>query len=164
MNQSAQHPAARTLILGVGNPLCGDDGVGARLVETLAGRPLPPDVQVLDAGTPGWALPAWLEGWQTVLLVDAVDLGLAPGRWRRFLPEEVKLWMQDENLSLHQPDLACGLALAEALGLLPERLVVYGVQPAQTEPGTPLSPQVQACLPALADQIIYDVQMSAPQR
>ena len=62
-------------------------------------------------------------------------MGLEPGSWRRFRPEEVKLWLQDGDLSLHQPDLACGLALAQALDLLPEHLVLYGVQPAQTEPG-----------------------------
>lgn len=146
-----------TLILGVGNTLCGDDSVGPRLVEILAERALPPGVLVQDAGLPGWGLPTWLEGWRSVFLVDAVDMGLAAGCWRRFQLEEVKLWMQDENLSLHQPDLACGLALAQALNLLPERLYLYGIQPAQTEPGTPLSPQVSACLPGLADQIILDL-------
>ncbi len=146
-----------TLILGIGNPLCGDDSVGPRLVELLSERDLPPGVQVRDAGLPGWGLPCWLEGWRSVILVDAVEMGTQAGCWRRFRPEEVKLWLQDGSLSLHQPDLACGLALAQALELLPERLYIYGVQPAQTSPGTPLSPQVEACLPGLADQIILDL-------
>lgn len=146
-----------TLILGVGNPLYGDDGVGPRLVEILTERLLPSNVQVQDAGLPGWGLPCWLEGWKTVFLVDAVDMGLEAGSWRRFRPEDVKLWLQDGNLSLHQPDLACGLALAQALDLLPEHLYLYGVQPAQTEPGSPLSRQVSACLCGLADQILLDV-------
>ena len=147
-----------TLILGVGNPLYGDDGAGPRLVEMLSERALPPNVYAQDAGLPGWGLPSWLEGWETVFLVDAVDMGLEAGSWRRFRPEEVKLWLQDGNLSLHQPDLACGLALAQALDFLPEHLYFYGVQPAQTEPGAPLSRQVSACLRGLADQIIRDVQ------
>jgi hydrogenase maturation protease len=146
-----------TLILGVGNALCGDDSVGPRLVELLAKRALPPGVLVQDAGLPGWGLPTWLEGWRSVFLVDAVEMGLAAGCWRRFRPEDVKLWLQEESLSLHQPDLACGLALAQALNLLPERLYIYGVQPAQTEPGAPLSPQVSASLTGLADQIILDL-------
>jgi len=146
-----------TLILGVGNPLYGDDGAGPRLVEMLAECGLPPEVHAQDAGLPGWGLPSWLEGWKNVLLVDAIDMGLEAGSWRRFRPEEVKLWLQDGNLSLHQPDLACGLALAEALDLLPEQLYLYGVQPAQTEPGAPLSRQVSAGLRGLADQIILDV-------
>ena len=161
-----------TLVLGVGNPLCGDDGVGARVIEMLAqpasisGRALPPGTCVQDAGLPGWGLPSWLEGWQRVFLVDAVDMGLEPGTWRRFCPEEVKYSLQDEALSqsefssLHQPDLACGLALAQALNLLPQELVIYGVQPADTTPGAPLSPQVNASLPQLVDQILDDISNS----
>jgi hydrogenase maturation protease len=158
-----------TLVLGVGNPLCGDDGVGARIVEMLeqpgsvSGRTLPPGTCVQDAGLPGWGLPSWLEGWSRVFLVDAVDMGLEPGAWRRFCPEEVKYNLEDEAfsqsefLSLHQPDLACGLALAQALNLIPEELVIYGVQPADTTPGAPLSPQVIACLPQLLDKIVDDI-------
>ena len=152
-----------TLVLGVGNPLCGDDGVGARIVEMLgqpasaSGRILPPGTSVQDAGLPGWGLPSWLEGWSRVFLVDAVDMGLEPGEWRRFCQEEVKYSLEDEAFSLHQPDLACGLALAQALKLLPEELVIYGVQPADTTPGAPLSPQVDASLPQLVEKILDDI-------
>jgi hydrogenase maturation protease len=155
--ETLEETLAETLILGVGNPLYGDDGAGPRLVEMLAEGGLPPNVQVQDAGLPGWGLPTWLEGWSRVCLVDAVDMGLEPGSWRRFRPEEVKLWLQDESLSLHQPDLACGLALAQALDVLPENLCLYGIQPAQTEPGASLSRQVSDGLRGLADQIILDV-------
>ena len=148
---------AGTLVLGVGNSLCGDDSVGPCLIEILAKRSLPPGTRVEDAGLPGWGLPSSLEGWSSVFLVDAVDIGLPAGSWRRFRLEDVKLWLQDENFSLHQADLACGLALAQALDRLPEHLYIYGVQPAQTNPGEPLSPQVSACLPGLADQIILDL-------
>jgi hydrogenase maturation protease len=158
-----------TLVLGVGNPLCGDDGVGARIIEllgqpaSLSGRTLPPGACVQDAGLPGWGLPSWLEGWSRVFLVDAVEMGLEPGEWRRFCPEEVKYNLEDEAFSqsdlfsLHQPGLACGLALAQALDLLPEELVIYGVQPADTTPGAPLSPQVNACLPQLVEQLLNDI-------
>jgi len=154
---------AETLVLGVGNTLCGDDGVGPRLVEMLAeamhsaGHSLPQGIQVQNAGLPGWGLPSWLEGWKAVFLVDAVDMGREPGSWRKFGLEDVQYELQDETLSLHQPDLACGLALAQALDLLPERLVIYGVQPADTRPGSPLSPQVSACLPELVEQIMEDL-------
>jgi hydrogenase maturation protease len=141
----------------VGNPLCGDDGIGPRVVKMLAECDLPPAVEVRDAGLPGWGLPSWLEGWTNVVLVDAVNMGAEPGCWRRFCPEDVQLGLQDENFSLHQPDLACGLALAQALDRLPQNLVVYGMQPAATDPGKPLSPQVIACLPGLVDQIIQDL-------
>ncbi len=161
MNCVAQTDALKVhenvLILGVGNTLCGDDGAGPQLIKLLSNRDLPPGVHLKDAGLPGWGLPSFLDGWDSVFLVDAVEMGVEPGSWRCFRSDQVKLLLKDECLSLHQPDLACGLALAEALDLLPKSLHIYGVQPAQIEPGTPLSPQVIASLSGLADQIITDI-------
>ena len=153
-----------TLVLGVGNPLCGDDGLGPWVVEKLACEPGFGELahtHLQDAGLPGWGLPSWLEGWERVILVDAVDIGQAPGSWRRFRPEDVQLWLQEDALSLHQPDLACGLALAQALNLLPQELYIYGMQPADTTPGAPLSPQVRAHLPGMIDQIMAELKSAA---
>jgi hydrogenase maturation protease len=161
MNENAQSNKlvvkGDSLILGVGNALCGDDGVGPQLIELLSERDLPSCIHLLDAGLPGWGLPSLFEGWNSVYLVDAIDMGLVAGEWRSFNLEQVKLWLNDEYLSLHQPDVACGLVLAEALDMLPKHLVIYGVQPAQTEPGERLSPQVNTSLYELADQIILDI-------
>lgn len=146
------------LVLGTGNPLMGDDGVGSQVIELLAERSLPPNVKIEDAGLPGWGLPAWFEGWSNVILVDAVQMGQAPGSWRRFRPEEVRLELETDALSLHQPDLACGLALAQALDLLPENLVLYGVEPAVVNPGEALSPAVRQSLPDLVASILNDLE------
>jgi hydrogenase maturation protease len=147
-----------TLILGVGNPLCGDDAAGVRAAEMLAGRELPAGVRVEEAGTPGWGLANWLEGCRRAILVDAAQMGLPPGSWRRFSTQEVKLIMSGEALSLHQPGLAEGLALAEAVGQLPEEIVIYGVEPAGYEWGQGLSPAVEAALPGLADAILHEAE------
>jgi hydrogenase maturation protease len=136
----------------------GDDGVGNQIIELLAEKDLPPNVKIADAGLPGWGLPAWFEGWSNVILVDAVQMGRSPGSWRRFHPEEVKLELEDDALSLHQPDLACGLALSQALDLLPENLVLYGVEPADVNPGETLSPAVRHSLPDVVASILNDVE------
>ena len=145
------------LVLGIGNPLMGDDGFWNQVIELLAERDLPPNVKIEDAGLPGWGLPAWFEGWANVILVDAVQMGQSPGSWRRFRPEEVRLELETDALSLHQPDLACGLALAQALDLLPENLLLYGIEPAETRPGASLSREVRASLPEVVDSILNDV-------
>lgn len=155
---SAVAQSQDTLVLGIGNPLMGDDGVGSQVVELLQAGTLPPNVKVEDAGLPGWGLPAWFEGWSNVILVDAVQMGQAPGNWRRFCPEEMRVELENDALSLHQPDLACGLALAEALELLPENLVLYGVEPADVDPGAALSPQVRHSLPDVVASILYDIE------
>lgn len=145
------------LILGVGNPLLGDDGAGIRAVELLQQQNLPDYIQIQEIGTPGWGLGAWLEGRSSVILIDAVQMGLAPGTWRRIDLDEVQLLMEEPAFSLHQPDLACGLALAQELNILPGKLTLYGIEPADLEPGSPISPSVNANLPRLVESIVEDL-------
>ena len=147
----------KTLILGIGNPLMGDDGAGIRIADELTQYPLPDHVIVEEAGLPGLGLPAWLEGWSSVILIDAVDMGLAPGAFRRFHPAEVRLFAQDGVLSLHQPDLANGLALSEALDILPEEVIIYGIQPAHTIPGQELSQAVHSAIPDMINTLLEDI-------
>jgi hydrogenase maturation protease len=145
------------LVLGIGNPQFGDDGAGIRVTEMLTERELPSEVNVKEAGLPGWGLPIWLEGKSSVILVDAVKMGQEPGTWRRFYPKDLHLLLETETLSLHQPDLACGLALSQALDLLPEDFLLYGIEPNHTSPGVPLSAEVRASLPEVVESIMDEI-------
>jgi hydrogenase maturation protease len=146
-----------TLVLGLGNPLRQDDGLGACAVEMLSERELPPEVSVKEAGMPGWGLPAWLEGWSKVILIDAAQMGLEPGVWRRFGPESVRLRAGQDPVSLHEPGLADGLALAQALDMLPEEIVFFCIEPGCTDGGRDLSPAVKSALPELVDYILCEL-------
>jgi hydrogenase maturation protease len=84
-------------------------------------------------------------------------MGGAPGSWRRFGPQEVRLIAQEEAVSLHEPGLANGLELAQALNMLPEEILIYGVEPGCCEPGQELSPAVTLALPGLVDAILSDL-------
>ena len=79
------------LVLGLGNPLRGDDGVGPRVVEELTRRGLPDGVMTLDVRTGGLDLLHTLEGWKRVVAVDAADVGREPGQFVRFTPDQVRL-------------------------------------------------------------------------
>jgi hydrogenase maturation protease len=147
----------KTLILGLGNPLCGDDGLGNQVVQRLAAKHLPQGVKALAAGTPGWELPNWLVGWPKVILIDAVRMGLEPGARKRFDLEEVKLIAAGEILTSHAPDLATGLALAEALHQLPEEVIVFGIEPESCEPGTDISQSVKKEIDGLVDDILNEI-------
>ena len=146
-----------TLILGFGNPLHGDDGLGARAVEMLTQSNLPPTVKVEDAGTPGFGLAADLEGWRRVILVDAVRMGSTPGNWRRFSPAEVRLLAEDGILSLHQPGLANALALAQAMDLLPDEIIFYGIEPMGTNLFDGLSSVGQDAVVEVVDNILSEL-------
>jgi len=143
----------RTLILGIGNPLMGDDGAGIEAVRLLAESTLPENVFVQEAGTPGWGLVEWIKGWPSVVIVDAINMGLKPGEWRRLDTSEVRLIATQGDLSLHDSGLASGLALAQALDLLPDRITFYGIEPESIDHGMVLSPSVNANLPRLVDSL-----------
>jgi hydrogenase maturation protease len=147
-----------TLILGVGNPLYGDDAVGVLAAQTLLGRAdLPPHVTVVDGGTDGIGLIPLMESYERVILVDAVPMDEPPGTIRRFLWADARLIGHERPLSLHQSDLTDALLLAEALGCLPPALVIYGVQPHNIEWDQPLSLEIQRALPVLVTALIEEI-------
>jgi len=156
--EASQKPPKEVLVLGVGNTLCGDDGLGIRALETLAACSLPAWVELATVGLPGWELPLWLKGRRKVILVDAMEMGLLPGEMRRFDIEQVELTSRDGHLRLHETDLAGGLALAEALNALPAALILFGIQPVQCVPGHELSPQIRKALPELISAILEEIQ------
>jgi hydrogenase maturation protease len=143
------------LILGLGNPLLGDEGIGVRVVEELKGLKLPDGVTVVEGGTAGLGLIGLMEGYQRVLIVDAADMGHPPGRVVRFTPLEAQFKTAEAPLSLHQIGLGEVLALAEALEVAPAELVIIGIQPSRIEGGVGLSPEVQGAIPQII-RIILD--------
>jgi len=146
-----------TLILGLGNPLRGDDGVGPRMAKELTRRGLPEGVAALDGGTGGLDLLQALEGWRRVVIVDAADIGRVPGQFARFTPGQVRLAKAADPFSFHRAGVGEVLALAQALGWTLPEIVIFGVQPAEVGWGEGLSPAVEATLPALADAILEEV-------
>lgn len=136
---------ARVLILGIGNLLLSDEGVGVHAVRCLSLQELPPGVEILDGGTSGADLIDHLEGRAKVIVIDAASGEGPPGTI--FRCEARDLIEQNESLSLHEFGLADSLHMAEALGCAPQRVIVLGVKPATMEPGLELSPAVAAVLP-----------------
>jgi hydrogenase maturation protease len=145
------------LILGLGNPLRGDDGVGPRVIEELNRHGLPEGVMALDAGSGGLDLLRLLEGWRQAAIVDAADVGREPGQFVRFTPAEARLIESADGASLHNAGLAEALALANAVGQTLPEVVVFGVQPACVGWGEGLSPVVEAALPALVNAVLDEV-------
>jgi hydrogenase maturation protease len=148
---------ASILVIGLGNPLRGDDGVGVRVAQALLERELPDDVEVLDGGTQGLAVVNWMEGRRRLIVVDAADVGQAPGRFVRFALDEVHLRGEEEHLSVHAAGLRDALLLAQALKKLPDEVVVFGVQPANVEWDSGLSPELEAAFPGLLAAVLAEL-------
>jgi hydrogenase maturation protease len=146
-----------TLILGLGNPLLGDEGIGVRAAEELKELQLPEGVEVVEGGTGGLRLIGLMEGYQRVIIVDAADMGQPPGRVVRFTLSEVRFKTVEPPLSLHQIGLGEVLALAEALEVAPAEVIVIGVQPGRVEAGTGLSPEVEGAIPQIITMVFDEL-------
>jgi hydrogenase maturation protease len=148
-----------TLILGLGNPLRGDDGFGTAVIRTLQNQSLPPHVDLVDGGTIGLEIVLLLKEYRRVFVVDAADLGLSPGMWRRFDGDTAVLPtnQQKMNSTLHGAGFAEALALAEALGMLPEELIVFGVQPSRVDWVEGLSAAVETVIMPVCQAILTEL-------
>jgi hydrogenase maturation protease len=143
----------RTLVLGVGNVLLGDEGVGIHAVRKLRQRSLPPHVDVVDGGTAGVDLLGLLDGYEKVVIIDAVDAGEQPGSIFRFTPEDIPTGDRGVALSLHQTEVLEILGLATYLGQDLPPVVIYAVQPEAMDWNTRLSARVEQQIEPLLDAI-----------
>ena len=146
-----------TLVIGLGNPLLGDEGIGVQVVEELQGLQLPDGVEAVVGGTAGLGLIGLMEGYQRVIIVDAADMGHPPGHVVRFTPSEVHFKTAEAPLSLHQIGLGEVLTLAEALEVAPAEVIIIGVQPGQMEGGNGLSPEVEGAIPQVIGLILDEL-------
>ena len=149
----------QTLILGVGNLLMSDEGVGVHVIQRLvADYQLPEDVQVLDGGTLGMDLLYYLEGTENLLLIDAVQARKEPGTLVRLEGDEVPAFMSIK-ISPHQLGIPDMLAAAKLKGnCYPQRIVLWGVQPERMEIGLDLSPKVESRVDTIIENILDQLQ------
>ncbi|MFS4092987.1 hydrogenase maturation protease [Streptomyces sp. AF1A] len=140
------------MVIGVGNPLRGDDGVGPAAVEALRGRVPEGTVLTVSDGEPARMLDLW-RGADTVVVVEALRARPArPGELHTLTATEAAN-RTAATASTHALGLAECLALAEALGQLPQRLVVHAMEVADVGLGAPLSAAVRSALPELIDRV-----------
>lgn len=142
---------AATIVIGLGNPLMGDDGIGLELLARLQREwDFVPDVIFLDGGTWGMNLLPAIEDAGQVLFLDAVNAGRDPGTPLRLERSGIPRWL-GIKLSPHQIDLKEVLALAELRGTLPDQTVVVGIQPGSIDMRTSLSPEAVSGLDQAAE-------------
>ncbi|MBW1646217.1 MAG: HyaD/HybD family hydrogenase maturation endopeptidase [Deltaproteobacteria bacterium] len=138
-------------ILGIGNLLMGDEGVGIHLLRYLEKNfILPPEVELHDGGTAGLMLASFVESCRILLVVDALDIAAPPGTIRVFHHEEVRAGQLPTSLSPHQLGFLETIELCRLRDRAPDQVVVIGICPARVEPGIELSAAIRQQLPSLA--------------
>jgi hydrogenase maturation protease len=153
------HPEAEKpiLVLGVGNVLLHDEGVGVKLVEALReDYEFSPGVELLEGHTQGLRLIDDISAARHVIVVDAVKNGHPPGTVYRLDGEDLRLALTFKN-SMHENDLLETLACCELIGNRPS-CVVVGMEPENIEPwGIELTATVAAALPRMRRQVLDEI-------
>jgi hydrogenase maturation protease len=147
----------RTVVIGLGNPLMGDDGLGLAVLEELrTGYALPDTVELVDGGTWGMNLLPTIEDARELILIDAIDAGQTPGSLVRLERDRLPRYLATK-ISPHQVDLRDVLGLAELRGTLPANTVALGLQPESVEFRNSLSDVLRCRVDMLAKAVVQEL-------
>lgn len=147
----------RVVVLGIGNTIMSDEGVGVHAVEALRqSYTLPDFVDIIDGGTSSMELLEDLADVDLLVVVDAVKAGKPEGTLVRLADSEVPVFFRSK-LSPHQIGLSDVMASLEFVGQFPKRMVVIGVQAENFELGLEMSPLIAARVPDLVAMVIAEL-------
>ena len=146
------------LVLGLGNILLGDEGVGVRVVERLLEQyDFPEGVRVMDGGTLGLDLLPYVEGASRLLVIDAVQARHPPGTLVRIEGDEIPIFLDASKVSPHQEGLQDLLAVAVLKGYLPDEVIFWGAQIESLGVGLELNEPVAAQVDALGGKVLEEL-------
>ncbi len=156
-----------TVVIGVGNVLLGDEGVGVHIVNRLKRLSLPKGVEIVECGTAGLRILNAMEEARKAIVVDAVRMGAPAGTIHHFsLGDSVT---EDTSLrltSLHELDLVAAIKIGRLVAAckLPEEIVVVGVEPEVLGTSMELSPPVRRAIPEAIDVILEELRRGSEDR
>lgn len=145
-------------VVGLGNVLHGDDGVGPYAVRVLEAHwDFPDDVRVVDLGTPGLDLHPHVAGLDALIVVDTVRAEGEPGELRRYDMRQILRHPPPIRVSPHDPGLKETLLSLEFAGLAPREVVLLGVVPRSCEQGIGLDPAVRDAVPRIERAVVEEL-------
>lgn len=146
----------KKVVLGIGNLLMKDDGIGVHAIRALEGR-LPQDVELVDGGTAGCDLLPYMMGAEKIIIIDALKGGEPPGSIYRLTPQDCGEQYLEGAISVH--DLGI-LTVLHDLALLEEKtlsVVIIGVEPKEIGWGMELTPEVEQSLPKVLELVEREI-------
>lgn len=154
-NEPPKEPPPRIVVIGVGNLLLKDEGIGIHAVKALEEMNLPRDVKIIDGGTAP-DLIAYTEAGDKLIIIDAAKAGGEPGTIYRLLPRD----LSEENggvISAHELGVAQNLRLLSLTGNEPGEIVIIGIEPKEIDWGTELSAELQRRVPQIVRVILKEI-------
>ena len=146
---------SNTLILGIGNTLLSDEGIGVHMLDYLRRHhPELSGAQFLDGGTLSFTLAPYIESAEHLIVIDAAELMAPPGTVQVFAGEEMDRFAGRTKRSVHEVSLGDLLAIAHLTGCLPDRRALVAIQPQLVDWGHQLSNPVKRALPLAARRVL----------
>ncbi len=145
-------------VLGCGNTLVGDDGVGIRVIERLQQMKLPENVEIIEAGVGGMMILSWIEDADKIIIIDAVQTGNEPpGTVYEFTEKELPpsdMFM----LSLHDLNLVDTLNIGKLVQKMPDEIIIIGIEVKRIAEFTrEVTPEVEAAIPEVLDLVLKEI-------
>ncbi len=160
-NEPENKSPPRVVVIGVGNLLLKDEGIGIHAVKALQEINLPEDVKIIDGGTAP-DLIAYTKAGDKLIIIDAAKAGGKPGTIYRFRPQD--LAAENNNIvSLHELGVAPNLRLMALMNNEPSEIVIIGVEPKEIGWGTELSPELQPVIPEIVEVVLKEINMEEPK-
>jgi len=148
---------SKVLIIGVGNLLLMDEGIGIHVINELEKQKLPHNVGIFDGGTGGFKLIDLMHGTKRVIFIDAVETGKAPGTVTIFRSGDIHSIYHRKKYSLHDTDLLEVIKMTELLDNPPE-IEIMGVQPKIINYGTTLSKELTDSMPDIINTVLGKIE------
>lgn len=147
----------KTVVLGLGNPLMRDEGIGTAVIERLcADASSFADVDFIDAGTGGMSLLYLIEDRQKVIIVDCAYMGSSPGTIKKFTPDQVQSVKKLSHQSLHEIDILKVIELAKKIDQCPEDIIFFGIEPEKIEEGFGLTKTLAEKLDSYIETVVSE--------
>ena len=144
------------LVLGIGNTMLKDEGIGVRVAEEMMKMSLPPEVEVMDGGIKGLDLLYYIEGRKKVIVVDAVKAGAPSGTLFRFTDNDLAA-KKGIMRSAHGIDFSDVIAVAGFTGTKPAEVIFLGIEPYDLSVSMELSPEIEEMIPILINLVMKEI-------
>jgi len=149
-----KNPGSKILVVGIGNLLCRDEGIGVHIIQAMEKMELPNHIELLDIGTSTMDLISYLDEVKKLIVIDAMKAGGTPGTIYKCRPED--LLPKDEGpISLHEIGLLESLNMAEKIGMK-INTVVIGVEPKVLDWGFELSEEMKSRIPTIIEVVLKE--------
>ena len=148
-----------TVIIGIGNILLQDDGVGVHVITQLENEKLPSTIELVDGGTSTLDTLGYFLDYRKVIIVDCLRAGLEPGTIYKIKPDDIKQY-QTKNLSIHDVQILDVVKMANMMGQNPE-VVIFGIEPKNISINLEMTDLIAAKIPELIANIKKELLLDA---